>query len=161
MSRLFDFFKSPKQKLEDELNKLRQEIENDKYIKRIWLSNNYVRYPNYPNDSVRKTDEELEKEWKKMYLYKDFDENGNDRHILRRMYELQTQIDTIIQEEEKENQEEQKTNDAWRDARYQGLLSRSGGKSGKRKNKKNTKIKIKTKKIKNKSRRRYFKKRMQ
>lgn len=153
MSRLFDFFKSPKQKLEDELKKLRQEIENDKYIKRSWIEN--VK----KNQTVLKTDEQLEKEWRKAYSFINFDELGNDIKKLERMYELQTQIDTIIQEEEKKNQEERKINDAWRDARYQGL-SRSGGKSGKsgkRKNKKNTK----TKKIKNKSRRRCFKKRMQ
>ncbi len=90
--------------------------------------------------SVEKTDAKLEEEWKNMYMYKDFDENGNDEHKLRKIQELQNQIYNIEQ---------------------QGLSSRFGGKSVKRKNKKNTKIKTKTKKNKNKSRRRCFKKRMQ
>ena len=153
MSRFFDF-RSPKQKLQDEIKSLRQEIKQDKDGKRAWLSNNYVRYPHYPNDSVRKTDEQLDEEWKKLYLYKDFDEDGNDKHILKRIDELQSQIDSIEKVEEEKNQEEKKTDVEWRKARYEGFVSSSGGKSGKRKNKKNTKTK------KNKSRRR-LKKRMQ
>jgi vacuolar-type H+-ATPase subunit I/STV1 len=162
MNRILNYFKSPKQKLEDEIKKLKQQIDNDRYGKQNYFNNQFVRFPKFPDTTLRKTDAELEEAWKKLYLYKDFDDNGNDRSILEKIQELQNQIDTIEQEEEKENQEEQNTNDAWRDARYQGL-SRSGGKSGKRKksgksgkrkNKKNTKTK------KNKSLR-HFKKRMQ
>ena len=148
MSGVFDFFKSRKQKLKDELKKLRQEIESDKYGKRNWIEN-ARRY-----QTVIKTDAELEKEWRDAHSFINLDEFGNDKEKSERIFELQNQISIIEQEEKEENDEEQETNDAWRKVRYQGL--QSGGKSGKRKNKKNTK----TTKNKNKSRRR-FKKRMQ
>ena len=72
MSRFFDF-RSPKQKLQDEIKSLWQEIKQDKDGKRTYFNNPSVRFPRYPDDSIRKTDEQLDEEWKKLYLYKDFD----------------------------------------------------------------------------------------
>jgi hypothetical protein len=128
--------RSLKEKKQDEINRLKNEIKQEQFDFDTWSRNDV-------NSS--KENEELKQKWIKDNLFKNLDENLVSQYNIKRINTLEDEIKSIEKYEENEQKK------AWEKTRNQGFF-RTGGKSGKKKNKRN----IKTKKNKKKSRRRRF-----
>ena len=119
--------RSLKEEKQDEINRLKKEIIQEQSDFDIWSRNEL--------NSSKKI-EELRQTWIKDNLFKKLDNNLVSEYNINRINTLEEEIKSIEKYEENEQKK------AWEKTRNQGFF-RTGGKSGKKKKKRNIKTKKK------------------